>query len=60
MMTEADREDYLASRMEHPSTHTAAFIENQVRVAGEPAPVFIKRLNRIDSLEVAKKQQKIR
>ncbi|CAH0046130.1 unnamed protein product [Clonostachys solani] len=58
-MTEAEREDYLASRMEHPSTHTAAFIENQVRVAGEPAPVFINKLNRIDSLEVAKKQQKI-
>ncbi|CAH0042431.1 unnamed protein product [Clonostachys rhizophaga] len=59
MMTEADRDDYLASRMEHPSTHTAAFIENQVRVAGEPAPVFISRLNRVDSLEVAKTQQKI-
>uniref|UniRef100_A0A0B7KQ66 Fungal STAND N-terminal Goodbye domain-containing protein n=1 Tax=Bionectria ochroleuca TaxID=29856 RepID=A0A0B7KQ66_BIOOC len=59
MMTDADGEDYLASRMEHPSTHTAAFIENQVRVAGEPAPIFISRLNRVDSLEVAKTQQKI-
>lgn len=58
-MTE-QRLDFLANRLRHPPSNAVTFLENQVQIPGEAQqPVFVERLNRVDSIEVSEQQQKI-
>lgn len=54
------RLDFLANRPRHPPNDAVTFLENRIQVPGQAQPVFVERLNRVDSLEVAEQQQKIR
>lgn len=58
-MDGTERQDFLINRARLPSSDVAVFLENRVSIPGQPAPVFVDRLDRVETLEEALNQETI-
>ncbi|KAH7000123.1 hypothetical protein EDB80DRAFT_723213 [Ilyonectria destructans] len=58
-MDGTERQDFLVNRARLPSSDVAVFLENRVSISGQRAPVFVDRLDRVETLEEALNQETI-
>ncbi|KAH8669871.1 hypothetical protein BGZ61DRAFT_399325 [Ilyonectria robusta] len=58
-MEGTERQDFLINRARLPSSDVAVFLENRVSIPGQPGPVFVDRLDRVETLEEALNQETI-
>lgn len=60
LMEMDERQDFLMSRVRHPTSEAAVFMENRVIVTKQQTPVYVESMNRFASVEEARKQEQIR
>lgn len=59
-MEAIEREDYLRSRNRHPRNDAARFVENNIVIAGQSAPVYSERRDSFVNVPDAAQDNKIR